>query len=397
MMKGFLVLSLIVGSFALSEHQSSAQGNLTPPGAPAPTMKSLGQIEPRQPISSIGYNITTPGSYYVTTNLTGTTNGIVIASDNVTLDLGGFTLTGSGGLYTGIVLIGTHTNIVIRDGNITKFGVGIDATSANDSRFERLKVYKCSNGFNAGTNAMLADCSVTGCSYGINTGPKAVLRHCYANNNTGTSVAGIWVGENSVIESCRATANTGTYVSGIIALDGTTVTDCSASSNTWNGIYLGVGAVAKNCSASYNSQGLYGSQGSVISGCSVVGNAEEGIFTYYGTIVTGCNADSNGTGIYVSYNCQVLNNNCSKNGASAAAKGSGIYVGGEPNRIEGNNVTDNYYGIQVTTINGANNLIIRNSASGNTTNYVFSGAMAGTVVTSATINSSSNPNANFSY
>lgn len=360
-------------------------------------MKTLNQLEPRQPISSIGYNITAPGSYYVTTNLTGITNGIVIAADNVTLDLGGFTLTGSG-LYTGIVLLGTHTNIVIRDGTVTKFGAGINAISANDSRFERLKVFQCSNGFDAGTNAILADCSVTGCSYGINTGPKAVLRHCYANNNTGVSVAGIWTGENSVIESCRATANTGTYVSGIIAMDGTTVTDCSASSNSWNGIYLGVGTVAKNCSAYYNlNVGLYGSQGSVISGCSVVGNAEEGIFTYYGTIVIGCNADSNGTGIYVSYNCQILNNNCSKNGASAAAKGSGIQVGGSPNRIEGNNVTGNYYGIQVISGNAANNLIIRNSASGNTTNYVFSSAVAGTVVTSATINSSSNPNANFSY
>ena len=74
------------------------QGSLTPPGAPAPTMKTLNQIEPRTPISSLPFTISSSGSYYVTGNLgiTGQ-NGITINQDNVTLDLGGFTLSrGSG-------------------------------------------------------------------------------------------------------------------------------------------------------------------------------------------------------------------------------------------------------------------------------------------------------------
>src|SRR5450432_171554 len=70
-----------------------AQGSLTPPGAPAPTMKSLAQIEPRTPISSVPFTIGAPGSYYLTTNLTTTvSNAIVIAASGVTLDLNGFTL-----------------------------------------------------------------------------------------------------------------------------------------------------------------------------------------------------------------------------------------------------------------------------------------------------------------
>jgi hypothetical protein len=47
-----------------------AQGSLTSPGAPAPTMKTLAQIEPRTPISSAPFTISVPGSYYLTTNLT---------------------------------------------------------------------------------------------------------------------------------------------------------------------------------------------------------------------------------------------------------------------------------------------------------------------------------------
>jgi len=62
-------------------------------------MKTLDQIEPRTPISSVPFTISAPGSYYVTTNLTpgADQNGIVVAADNVTIDLNGFTLFGGGG------------------------------------------------------------------------------------------------------------------------------------------------------------------------------------------------------------------------------------------------------------------------------------------------------------
>src|SRR5687767_7720762 len=93
-MKAFSALLLLV---FISASRVLGQGNLTPPGAPAPTMKTLDQIEPRIPIGSVPFTINAPGSYYLTGNLnTATTNAIIIRASDVTLDLRGFTLSGAG-------------------------------------------------------------------------------------------------------------------------------------------------------------------------------------------------------------------------------------------------------------------------------------------------------------
>ena len=81
---------------ALTVSLAFGQGSLTPPGAPAPTMKTLQQVEPRVPISTAGATITQSGSYYLTCNLVGASgvNGINVNADNVTIDLNGFVLDG---------------------------------------------------------------------------------------------------------------------------------------------------------------------------------------------------------------------------------------------------------------------------------------------------------------
>jgi hypothetical protein len=84
------------------------QGDLTPPGAPAPTMKTLTQVEPRTPIISLPFTASQPGSYYLTANLSSTAGGIRITAADVTIDLNGFTITGPGAGSSGI----THATVL---------------------------------------------------------------------------------------------------------------------------------------------------------------------------------------------------------------------------------------------------------------------------------------------
>ncbi|MBK8479512.1 MAG: hypothetical protein IPL39_25505 [Opitutaceae bacterium] len=108
-----------------------AQGSLTPTGAPAQTMKSLDQMEPRSPLqdgilgidhgTNGAFTIKNPGSYYLTGNLTVTSgDAITINSANVTLDLGGFTVSSSsaGSAGSGVTTAPGVFGITIRNGFI---------------------------------------------------------------------------------------------------------------------------------------------------------------------------------------------------------------------------------------------------------------------------------------
>jgi hypothetical protein len=88
-------LVLLLSTFNVQLSTVLAQGPLAPPGAPAPTMKTLDQLEPRMPISAFGTTLTAPGSYYLTTNLVSgasTNDGILVRANNVTIDLNGFSI-----------------------------------------------------------------------------------------------------------------------------------------------------------------------------------------------------------------------------------------------------------------------------------------------------------------
>src|ERR1017187_8409666 len=118
----FIALALLALSTLNSQLSTVfAQGSLTPPGAPTPTMKSLDQIEARTPISSVPYTISAPGSYYLTGNLAVSSGtAITITASQVTLDLNGFTLSSTEATPTGtgiLLEVGGNSDITIRNGH----------------------------------------------------------------------------------------------------------------------------------------------------------------------------------------------------------------------------------------------------------------------------------------
>lgn len=137
-----------------------AQGSLTPPGAPVPTMKSLDQIEPRIPISSI-VTITNSGSYYLTTNLTVPAfySAIIVTAENVTIDLSGYTLTGVSNSY-GAILVTNNTTVINGYVRNCDHNYAVDAYGATGCRFEYLILTDNRAGIRAGSQAVVKNCIV---------------------------------------------------------------------------------------------------------------------------------------------------------------------------------------------------------------------------------------------
>ena len=212
-----------------------AQGSLTPPGAPAPTMKTLAQIEPRTPISSAPFTISAPGSYYVTTNLTPGVNqdGIVVAADNVTIDLNGFTLFGGGGSSgEGISTSGARANIVVRNGTLRNWpGSGVNLYDSGASQTLVQNVQCISNtftGIGVKNGSRLRECLAVGNGTGMIVDNDSLVEHCKASGNAGDGIIAV---NNCELKDNQSTGNgTGLHLTGTTTI----VANNTVKSNTDN-------------------------------------------------------------------------------------------------------------------------------------------------------------------
>lgn len=328
----FIFCALACLAIAATGHLALAQGTLTPPSAPTPTMKSLDQIDTHVDTAAAAkrilinsttapgdsgsvYIISQPGSYYLAGNLNGAggKNGITINADNVTVDLNGFALIGALGSSDGIHSI--KNNVGVRNGTIRSWGGdGVFLVGENQT-MERLRL-----------SDNIGD--------GVDANGNCVITNCAAHNNTNAGIS---------------------FVHG-------TATGCAAGHNTGPGFAV-VGGTIKDCTASFNATG----------------------FDVTEAVVTGCYADSNsGDGFLASVHCLISGNNSVNNG------GNGFLVNGSLNRIDGNTAISN----QSAGIRWANDLVIRNNCYTNAAgNYIpSSGGAMGPIQAAST---ATNPFANF--
>jgi hypothetical protein len=305
-----------------------AQGSLAPPGPPAPTMKSLAQIEPRTAITNSGaVTISASGSYYLTTNISVSSgDAITISTNNVTLDLNGFTIFSTQPVATtnsAILLKGGRTNIAICNGHISSgvtdnggtysgsgFGNGIfySTTVPNNVRVTGLSVSGClNNGINIDFNSTVVEfCNVTTAGgYGIyartisdstavdgGSGGMAgySVNNCYgqsgggfgidagsANNCMGNSTTGVGLG-SSIANNCYATSSSN------YGMDATVANNCFGSSSSGTGL---TAVTANNCYALSSSSTALSA--TIATACYANSSTGTGLNT---TIANGCIATS---------------------------------------------------------------------------------------------------------
>ena len=241
-MKTARTLTTALATITALAASAFAQGSLTPPGAPAPTMKTLQQVEPRTPLVagspgvSIGASgtitISQSGSYYLTGNLTVASGvGIMISASGVTVDLKGFTIRSTSATSSGdgINIVGSRVSIY--NGHIES-GTTYNGGSSGDQY--------TGPGFDYGIIAFIAASGI----------------HIRDITVSGVRLAGIYVWNNdSLVESCIVVvaashgicANTVCRCSavqcGLYGIIADTVNDCTGRSTGRSTGSAGISAV----------------------------------------------------------------------------------------------------------------------------------------------------------
>ncbi len=455
----YRVLRVVVMlSITLGGVVAAPAGDLNPPSGPVtPTMKTLVEVEPRVAVNELAgsaaslHLIDSPGSYYLTGNITGVDgrHGILITASDVTIDLNGYLLHGTSESLDGIHANTGTEQITVHSGTVKKWGGdGIDLWSAFFSSVRDVEVNQCgANGIVLGSNNNASGCiATTNGAAGFRTNWEPTLKTCKASFNEEcgfVSPSGGAVVTNSTAASNRS--------SGFDLGPGSIVVDSLSQFNTLHGIAIGVRSKVDNCIARIN--GGHGIRGAgvdcEIGGCTVSAsslngidvpgdafvhdclvtssggmgvsvaadsrvanvtsrrNTGAGIMATDGVTISGCQTSDNGThGITVGDEAVIKDNDCrddSAGGISAESRCvirsntvrggiAGITLTGSDNQMSDNALLHCTTGL---TVAGTGNFIMRNAVSGGTTAYdVAANNLLAPIITSADLATNTNPNAN---
>lgn len=369
-----------------------SQGPLDPPGPPGPQMKALDQIDPGTPITQakMPMVISIPGSYYATEDLTaGGPNGaaIRVLVGNVTIDLRGHALVGDGtGSFNGIYQESTGS-MTVQNGSIQYFGANAVLSYGKGNIIRNLRISNCAYGISAGDNALVESCTIhslsnsSGLCMGIYVGDDAVVRNSTVSGLRGGLVtAGINLSARGIASQCtvsdlKMTIDMAT-ADGIVGGRDALISDCSVTSCRGVGFRLNGGSL-RNSMARSSDCGVRLQDGARADQVVSVGNTN-GILVYSKCTVSRCTVNNNTyQGIDVEGSRNVITDNtCNENTSS------GIFVFEDDNRIEGNAVVGNDFGIYLRYWSGTDlaerNIVQRNTASRSTTANYFH--MAGNAV-----------------
>lgn len=348
----------------------SLAGPLDPPAGPiSPTYKTLTEVEPRTPISSLPCSISQSGSYYLTRNLTSAAgyNGISILVGNVTLDLNGFTLDGNANTASRAVYMEFVSNVTVRNGTIVNWNKeGIDGFASAQVRVENVTVDNSNNGYGifvgnagvvarcqvrssvvgiiAGDGSTVSNCSAISNQRGFQIGNAATITDCTAVYNAGV---GFDLAQGANARSCTARANSGT---GFQAAASCTIVNCTSSGNTGKGFQMdGAGSLLASTASGNTDIGVDllppgggTSLAARVDGCTITFNGSHGLNQGAGggsTFTNNTIARNGGAGVRVLDGNHIINNRIVDNGWATSS--AGVQALGSWNTIQGNNIINN--------------------------------------------------------
>lgn len=380
---------------ALAATAAFAQGPLTPPGAPAPTGKSLTEIydkavaaEPRilisntsapsGDVSGVTYRhiISQPGSYYLGSDvLASGMCGIHVGVSGVTIDLNGFRVAQIGPPETTKGVVFTQKGGALRNGFITGFETGCDFGISGGVQNEGVTAQNCGNGFIVGAGSIVRGCMVVGATrqYGF-FATGSVLEGCSVSSaNSTVSFSAFYLQQGAVARNCFAKDIQGVVATGFnlgySSAESCDVERIESTGSTAFG-FRGEYSRFSRCTSTYvqtGASGLTSASGFFL----ISSRADDCISTFNGasgtevygfladfSTLTNCNAGSHYHHAFsIGSRCQVRN--CIGTGATSVAGKSAFVVTQNESRIEHCEALGGGYGFNVF---GSHNLLRGNTA-----------------------------------